>query len=40
VTKLLLILVFGGALANGLASPPEPPLMIDAAPATPLDGQR
>ena len=29
VTKLLLILLFGGALANGLA-PADPPLLIDA----------
>jgi hypothetical protein len=40
VTKLLLILLFGGALANGLASQPEPPMLIDAAPAAPLDAQR
>jgi hypothetical protein len=41
VTKLLLILILGGALANGLASrSSEPPLLIDnsAAPAAaPLD---
>jgi hypothetical protein len=30
VTKLLLILLFGGALANGLAAQSEPPLLIDA----------
>ena len=33
VTKLLLILLFGGALANTLASHPEPPLLIDSQPA-------
>ena len=35
--KLLLIILLGGALANGLASRAEPPLLIDspaAAPAT------
>jgi len=33
VTKLLLILLVGGALANGLArSHSEPPLLIDSAP--------
>jgi hypothetical protein len=39
--KLLLILILGGTLANGLAAAhSEPPLLIDAsqpAPATPLD---
>jgi hypothetical protein len=39
VTKLLLILVLGGALANGLAAThSEPPLLIDPAP-TSLDAQ-
>ena len=39
MTKLLLILLFGGALANGLAAPhSEPPLLIDPAP-TSLDAQ-
>jgi hypothetical protein len=33
VTKLLLILLFGGALANGLASQTQPPLLIDSSPA-------
>jgi hypothetical protein len=38
VTKLLIILLFGGALAKSLAPPPEPPLLIDAQPApAPLD---
>lgn len=32
--KLFLILILGGALANGLArSRPEPPLLIDSSPA-------
>ena len=34
--KLLLILILGGALADGLA-PKEPPLLIDASPAASLD---
>jgi len=35
VTKLLLILFLGGALANGLAAAhSEPPLLIDPAPAS------
>jgi hypothetical protein len=34
VTKLLLILFLGGALANGLAAHSEPPLLIDPAPAS------
>jgi len=40
VTKLLLILLFGGTLANVLVSHSEPPLLIDSqsAPAT-LDAQ-
>jgi hypothetical protein len=34
VTKLLLILILGGALVNGLAkSRSEPPLLIDSQPA-------
>jgi hypothetical protein len=34
VTKLLLILAFAGALANGLtAGQSEPPLLIDSSPA-------
>jgi hypothetical protein len=38
VTKLLLILILGGALANGLAKQSEPPLLIDSQPApTSLD---
>jgi hypothetical protein len=38
VTKLLLILLFSGALANALASQKEPPLLIDSQPApTSLD---
>jgi len=42
VTKLLLILLAAGALANSLASP-EPPLLIDnspSAPSAPLDAQQ
>jgi hypothetical protein len=41
VTKLLLILFLGGALANGLAATrSDPPLLIDSAPAsTSLDAQ-
>jgi len=38
VTKLLLILALGGAVASGLAKP-EPPLLIDNAPSAPLDAQ-
>jgi hypothetical protein len=41
VTKLLLILIAAGALANSLAPRAEPPLLIDshpaAAPITSLD---
>jgi hypothetical protein len=39
VTKVLLILLVGGALANGLAkSQSEPPLLIDSQPApSPID---
>jgi hypothetical protein len=40
VTKLLLILALAGALADGLTSRPEPPLLIDnaqSAPPAPLD---
>jgi hypothetical protein len=42
MAKLLLILIMGGALADGLASSrSQPPLLIDASPApfpaTPLD---
>jgi hypothetical protein len=34
VTKLLILLLFGGALANSLASArEEPPLLIDSQPA-------
>jgi hypothetical protein len=42
VTKLLLILLVGGVLANGLAkSHSEPPLLIDSAPAgTSLDASK
>jgi hypothetical protein len=29
VTKLLLILLFGGALASGLSAQSQPPLLID-----------
>ena len=39
MTKLLLILFLGGALANGLAAAQsEPPMLIDPAPAS-LDAQ-
>jgi hypothetical protein len=34
VTKLLLILIFGGVVAKGL-EPSQPPMLIDAAPAAP-----
>ena len=38
MAKLLLILLIGGALANGLASShSEPPLLIDASQPTALD---
>jgi hypothetical protein len=38
VTKLLIILLFGGALAKSLTPPPEPPLLIDSLPVSaPLD---
>jgi hypothetical protein len=38
VTKLLIILLFGGALVNSLAKPAEPPLLIDSQPSpTALD---
>jgi hypothetical protein len=43
VTKLLLILALAGALANGLTSSSEPPLLIDnaqSAPPAPLDAGR
>jgi hypothetical protein len=33
VMKLLLILLFGGALANGLAAHSQPPMLIDDSPA-------
>jgi hypothetical protein len=36
VAKLLLLAMLAGALANGLASRSEPPLLIDSSPA-PLD---
>jgi hypothetical protein len=34
VTKLLLILIFGGVVAKGL-EPSQPPMLIDSAPAAP-----
>jgi hypothetical protein len=34
VVKLLLILLASGALANSLATPAEPPLLIDSATPT------
>jgi hypothetical protein len=37
VTKLLLILALGGALAGGLSSHKEPPLLIQDTTAAPLD---
>jgi hypothetical protein len=38
VTKLLIILILGGALANGLASTnKQPPLLIQDTTAAPLD---
>jgi hypothetical protein len=41
VAKLLLIVMLAGALAKGLASPAEPPLLIDAPrPAPSLDASR
>jgi hypothetical protein len=40
VLKLLIILLFGGALANSLAAPSDPPLLIDSQPApAPLDAK-
>jgi hypothetical protein len=36
VTKLLLILILGGALANGL-TPKDPPLLIDNSTSATLD---
>jgi hypothetical protein len=39
VIKLLLILALGGAVANAFAAHNEPPLLIDSAPAAPLDAQ-
>jgi hypothetical protein len=33
VTKLLLILILGGALASGLSAQSQPPLLIDNSPA-------
>ena len=35
MVKLLMILIMSGALAGTLA-PPEPPLLIDSAPAAPV----
>jgi hypothetical protein len=40
VTKLLLILALGGALASGLSANSKPPLLIDSTPSAPLDAQR
>jgi hypothetical protein len=43
MTKLLLILVLGGAIASGLTAKSQPPLLIDAVqapPPQPLDAQR
>lgn len=41
MAKLLLILIFGGALAGAL-KPSDPPLLIDSAPyqSVPLDAQQ
>jgi hypothetical protein len=33
VTKLLLILILGGALASGLSAQSQPPLLIDSSPS-------
>jgi hypothetical protein len=35
--KLLLILILGGALSEGLSPHSAPPLLIDASPSAPLD---
>jgi len=37
VAKLLLILMLGGAISEGLSSHSAPPLLIDASPSAPLD---
>jgi hypothetical protein len=37
VTKLLLILVLGGAVASELTAKSEPPMLIDQAQSAPLD---
>jgi hypothetical protein len=39
VTKLLLILILGGALASSLSARSDPPLLIDSAPSAALDAQ-
>ena len=41
MTKLLLILLFGAALADSVAPKAEPPLLIDSQPSQPsLDANR
>jgi hypothetical protein len=40
VTKLLLILALGGAVASGLSAKSEPPLLIDNSASAPLDAQQ
>jgi len=37
MVKLLLILILGGAISEGLSRPSEPPLLIDASSSAPLD---
>jgi hypothetical protein len=39
MVKLLLILILSGAVAEAF-TPAPPPLLIDSAPAAPLDAQR
>jgi hypothetical protein len=40
VTKLLFILILGGAIASGLSAQSQPPLLIDSSPASAhLDAQ-
>jgi len=40
VTKLLLILALGGAVASGLSAKSEPPLLIDNTASPTLDAQQ
>jgi hypothetical protein len=39
VTRLLLILALGGAVASGLTAKSQPPLLIDDGQTAPLDAQ-